>query len=83
VKSTGTMLEFQMTTEHEDACRTNLVQKFPLLDHTGAIQAIGGIVTDITERTPLRRRYAVRRSDSVVSSKARQTPSFRSTPRAC
>jgi PAS domain S-box-containing protein len=50
VKRAGTMLEFQQTSRYPDAVRTNLVQKFPLRDRNGVIQAIGGIVTDITER---------------------------------
>lgn len=41
---------FEETAAYDDGQRVSMVQKFPLFDEQGAIVAIGGIATDITER---------------------------------
>lgn len=38
---------------HADGPHTSIVTKFPLFDEKGAVQAVGGIVTDITDRKRL------------------------------
>ena len=43
-------IEFEQVTIQKDGQHTSIVQKFPLLNPDGEIYAIGGIVTDITER---------------------------------
>jgi PAS domain S-box-containing protein len=43
-------MEFEETAFQEDGQHTSIVHKFPLCDTNGEIYAIGGIVTDITER---------------------------------
>src|SRR5260370_14707211 len=43
-------MEFEETVLHDDGPHTSIVHKFPLLDETGKVYAIGGIATDITER---------------------------------
>ena len=43
-------LEFEEVSEQEDGRHTSIVHKFPLFNAKGEIYAIGGIVTDITER---------------------------------
>jgi PAS domain S-box-containing protein len=46
----GVPMEFEETSLQEDGQHTSIVHKFPLFDAEGEIYAIGGIVTDITER---------------------------------
>src|SRR5258706_4447830 len=46
----GLPMEFEETVLHDDGPHTSIVHKFPLLDETGKVYAIGGIATDITER---------------------------------
>lgn len=46
----GVPMEFEETAFQEDGQHTSIVHKFPLFDAKGEIYAIGGIVTDITER---------------------------------
>ena len=43
-------MEFEETALEEDGQHTSIVHKFPLVSADGEIYAIGGIVTDITER---------------------------------
>jgi len=43
-------MEFEETALEEDGQHTSIVHKFPLFSAEGEIYAIGGIVTDITER---------------------------------
>jgi len=43
-------MEFEETALQEDGQHTSIVHKFPLFNGQGEIYAIGGIVTDITER---------------------------------
>ena len=43
-------MEFEETALHSDGPHTSLVSKFPLRDREGHVYALGGIVTDITER---------------------------------
>ena len=50
VLQTGVPMEFEETALEEDGQHTSIVQKFPLFSAEGEIYAIGGIVTDITER---------------------------------
>lgn len=46
----GVPMEFEETALQEDEQHISIVHKFPLFDADGEIYAIGGIVTDITER---------------------------------
>lgn len=46
----GVPMEFEETSLQEDGQHTSIVHKFPLFGAEGEIYAIGGIVTDITER---------------------------------
>ncbi len=50
VLRTGVPMEFEETALEEDGQHTSIVHKFPLFSADGEIYAIGGIVTDITER---------------------------------
>ncbi len=50
VLQTKTTLEVEETAIYDDGIHTSLVQKFPLQDKFGAVYAIGGIATDITQR---------------------------------
>jgi PAS domain S-box-containing protein len=43
-------MEFEETALQEDGQHTSIVHKFPLFNNDGEVYAIGGIVTDITER---------------------------------
>jgi PAS domain S-box-containing protein len=43
-------MEFEETALQEDGQHTSIVHKFPLFNDGGEVYAIGGIVTDITER---------------------------------
>jgi PAS domain S-box-containing protein len=46
----GVPIEFEEVAQQEDGPHTSIVHKFPLFNAAGEIYAIGGIVTDITER---------------------------------
>jgi PAS domain S-box-containing protein len=50
VLQAGVPMEFEETALEEDGQHTSIVHKFPLFSAEGEIYAIGGIVTDITER---------------------------------
>jgi PAS domain S-box-containing protein len=50
VLQAGVPMEFEETALEEDGQHTSIVHKFPLFSAEGQIYAIGGIVTDITER---------------------------------
>lgn len=50
VLDAGTPIEFEEVSMQEDGLHTSIVHKFPLFDAEGKIYAIGGIVTDISER---------------------------------
>jgi PAS domain S-box-containing protein len=50
VQESGQAEEFEETARHSDGLHTSIVVKFPLRDTSGRIYAIGGIVTDITDR---------------------------------
>jgi PAS domain S-box-containing protein len=50
VLNAGVPIEFEEVAQQEDGPHTSIVHKFPLFDAAGEIYAIGGIVTDITER---------------------------------
>jgi len=50
VLEAGLPMEFEETALQEDGQHTSIVHKFPLLNDGGEIYAIGGIVTDISER---------------------------------
>jgi len=50
VLQAGVSMEFEETALEEDGQHTSIVHKFPLFSAEGEIYAIGGIVTDITER---------------------------------
>ena len=64
----GVPMEFEEVALQEDGEHTSIVQKFPLLNAEGEIYAIGGIVTDITERKQEEsaRRYSDERHRLVV-----------------
>ncbi|MBZ5537887.1 MAG: sigma 54-interacting transcriptional regulator [Acidobacteriia bacterium] len=61
VLKAGVPIEFEEVTRQEDGPHTSIVHKFPLFDAAGEIYAIGGIVTDITERK--RSREALQHSE--------------------
>lgn len=50
VVEAGAPMEFEEVTVQEDGPHTSIVHKFPLLNAESEINAIGGVVTDITER---------------------------------
>ena len=50
VLQAGIPMEFEEIYEKEDGPHTTIVTKFPLFNAEGAIYAIGGVATDITER---------------------------------
>jgi PAS domain S-box-containing protein len=49
----GVPLDFDEVARHDDGLHKSIVTKFPLRDLDGKIYAVGGIATDITERTRL------------------------------
>ncbi len=51
VLDVGGPLEFEEVALHDDGLHTSIVVKFPLRDVDGRPYAIGGITTDITDRT--------------------------------
>jgi PAS domain S-box-containing protein len=53
VIETGLPLQFDEVAQHHDGLHTSIVTKFPLRDEAGKVYAVGGIVTDITERKRL------------------------------
>jgi len=61
VQESGQAEEFEETARHSDGLHTSIVVKFPLRDTSGRIYAIGGIVTDITDRK--RAEAALREND--------------------
>ena len=71
VLEAGLPIEFEEVALHEDGPHTSIVHKFPLLDAAGKICAIGGIVTDITERT--RSRQALQLAQEELERIARVT----------
>lgn len=54
-------LQFEELALHDDGPHTSIVFKFPLRDEAGTPYAIGGITTDITDRT--RAEHALRESE--------------------
>jgi len=50
VLQTGLLMKFEDVALYEDGLHTRIVQKFPLFNEQGEIYAIGGVVTDITDR---------------------------------
>jgi PAS domain S-box-containing protein len=50
VLRTGLLTKFEDVAVYEDGLHTRIVQKFPLFNAEGEIQAIGGAITDITDR---------------------------------
>ena len=53
VIKTGHAIQFDETVDCDGGSRVSIVMKFPLFGEDGKIYAIGGIVTDITERRRL------------------------------
>ena len=86
VLEAGVPMEFEETFQQEDEQHIGIVQKFPLFNAEGEIYAIGGVVTDITERKreESARRYSEERyrvvvetaSDAVVCMDENGTISF-------
>lgn len=54
----GTAMDFEEVSIQDDGPHTSIVTKFPLRNAGGKIYAIGGIVTDITERKRTEERIA-------------------------
>src|SRR5580700_733884 len=50
VLQTGLLMKFEDVALYEDGLHTRIVQKFPLFNAEGEIYAIGGAITDITDR---------------------------------
>ena len=50
VLAAGAPVEIEESALYEDGSHTSLVCKFPIHDDAGSIAAIGGVVTDITQR---------------------------------
>ena len=50
VVDAGVPMEFEEVAQHADGRHTSIVHKFPLVDAEGCLYAVGGIVTDITDR---------------------------------
>ena len=50
VLEAGVPIEYEQVSVEKDGQHTNIVQKFPLFNADREIYAIGGIVTDVTER---------------------------------
>jgi PAS domain S-box-containing protein len=71
VLEAGVPIEFEEVAQHEDGPHTSIVHKFPVLDAAGKIYAIGGIVTDITER--IRSTEALERAQEELERIARIT----------
>jgi PAS domain S-box-containing protein len=55
VLEAGAPLMFDELAMHDDGPHTSIVTKFPLFDAEGKVYALGGIVTDVTERQRLER----------------------------
>ena len=53
VLETGKPFQFLEVATHDDGRHSSLVSKYPIRDAQGKIYAVGGIVTDITERKRL------------------------------
>jgi len=53
VIESGQALQFEESSEHDDGPHVSLVSKFPIHDPDGKVYAVGGIVTDVTERRRL------------------------------
>jgi len=51
----GRAMQFDETAVHDDGPHASIVTKFPLFDAQRKLSAIGGIVTDVTERRRLER----------------------------
>ncbi|HLZ35580.1 MAG TPA: PAS domain-containing protein [Nitrospira sp.] len=71
VLDSGQAIEFEETAAHADGLHTSIVVKFPLRDAVGQIYAIGGIVTDITER---------KRVEEALKEKEELTSAFLENP---
>ncbi len=67
VLRSGEAAEFEETAEHVDGLHTSIVVKFPLRDAGGRIYAVGGIVTDITDR---------KRAEQALKEKEKLTRAF-------
>jgi PAS domain S-box-containing protein len=50
VMDAGAPMEFEEMAQHADGWHAGIVHRFPLVDAEGRLYAVGGIVTDITDR---------------------------------
>jgi len=70
VVATRTPLEFEERAHYLDGRHVSIVYKFPLIDAAGEVVGIGGIVTDVTERTKAQQRLRVQHAIARVLAEA-------------
>lgn len=68
----GMACSFEEIALHADGRHTSIVVKFPLKDSAGRIYAIGGVVTDITERKRMEEALRRREEDLRVAIEERE-----------
>ncbi|MCY1042360.1 PAS domain S-box protein [Corallococcus sp. bb12-1] len=70
ILQSGESVEREERLSHDDGIHIHLTQKFPLFDATGAINALCGIATDITERKQMEisQRFLAEASRELVTS---------------
>lgn len=73
VALTGKVASFEETVDTAGSSRTYLVTKFPLLNDVGAVQYIGVLATDITERKDIENKLREAKQDAEDSKKGQET----------
>ncbi|RKH74803.1 PAS domain S-box protein [Corallococcus aberystwythensis] len=75
ILETGVSVEREERLLHDDGIHIHLTQKFPLRDSTGAVYALCGIATDITERKQMEtsQRFLAEASRELVASLDHET----------